>query len=312
MKQLGAALLLMVAVCGTVAGCHRGERVKALVSWGDINVDQLGFVLTDSTGKVRLPLTLEPANPRTLTSPQSVYILLPTEAAYTATLAVEARFSATRVGFGHTTKPLERGTDTTFEVTVYKGGPCGDCAGCCSGTTCVLTASTSACGTGGGLCTDCGEQGDSCGSGGCKCGTGDVCGVNQACVGSTCVCTPESCPGGCCSGNGECILVGSGGQGSFNCGTAGQKCDQCNSSGTCAAGVCSSCNSATCDGCCSGNSCVKLVDTDTRACGLGGVACAVCDNRSNVCVTSVGCACGALGGPCAEGQVCTGSVCVTR
>lgn len=100
---------------------------------------------------------------------------------------------------------------------VPSGSPCGECDGCCDGTTCVATASQSR--------ITCGQKSDACHG----CATTEIC-VQGTCVVDTGTCSTASCAG-CCSGN-ACItpdkqswtLCGSGGNACFSC-PYGVKCN---------------------------------------------------------------------------------------
>jgi hypothetical protein len=98
--------------------------------------------------------------------------------------------------------------------------PCGPgtCAGCCDASgNCLAGAAASACGAGGSTCSDCASIGDVCVQGACK--------VTPP------LCTPASCPLGCCDGSGVC-------QDGFldaQCGSGGIACLDCTqSASTCA------------------------------------------------------------------------------
>jgi cysteine-rich repeat protein len=91
------------------------------------------------------------------------------------------------------------------------------------------------CGTGGGMCTNCGTTGDGCSTtGGCTCGGGAACGTGQVCSGGKCVCDATSCPTGCCLGGTTCEP----GDTTSACGPAGGTCAVCATGDTCNAGMC--------------------------------------------------------------------------
>jgi hypothetical protein len=124
--------------------------------------------------------------------------------------------------------------------------PCSGCSGCCSGGQC-LAPSVAACGTGGVGCYACDPVlADQCSSNGrCNCGTAPQCqrifGADQ-CVDGQCLC-----------GSGAACAVGL----------------------ACTNGVCQ-CTDKSCPGCCDASNRCQIGNMAT-ACGLGGVACAVCD-----------------------------------
>jgi formylglycine-generating enzyme len=139
------------------------------------------------------------------------------------------------------------GYDCRQDGYCHRSGATGSCAipvctpgtcsnGCCSGTTCVAYASQSAglCGTGGLTCTACGASGNQCAAGMCKCWGGAACAAGQECTESgQCICTPASCPNGCCNGS-VCETSTS-----LHCGTGTVGCQTC-SGGTpiCSGGAC--------------------------------------------------------------------------
>ncbi len=198
-----------------------------------------------------------------------------------------------------------------------------NCAGCCSGDTCVMGKTVSACGRNGVVCaactgnqqcntsgrcqnatclgcidsagsclagqspTACGAQGYSC----LACTSGATCNTSGACVGGTC--------DGCRDTQGVCRA----GTSRAACGSAGNSCTACASTEQCTgAGACAampmpdagpgSCDAANCpDGCCQGNSCVTR--TTASQCGHGGTTCAACGSgrtcESGTCTVCTGC-----------------------
>lgn len=86
--------------------------------------------------------------------------------------------------------------------------PCGDCAGCCDGSTCLPLASQNK--------LSCGKGGDQCAT----CGDGKTCSAG-ACVVDASVCSPLSCKG-CCAG-GLCRTDLSW----TSCGKGGTTCQTC-------------------------------------------------------------------------------------
>ena len=109
--------------------------------------------------------------------------------------------------------------DDLFPTYWDTGGTCSSntCAGCCSGTLCVLVPYDQACGYGGAPCQACLSTQT------CKDG---------ACV-TPSVCDATSCSGGCCS-QGQCQ---SGTQDSA-CGTGGAACQSCESGKVCVGQTC--------------------------------------------------------------------------
>lgn len=164
--------------------------------------------------------------------------------------------------------------------------------GCCDGNVCRRPPSFAACGIGGAACTACNmDFSDSCSSTGtCTCGSNPPCAPNQRCVSGQCVCTAQSCAGGCCQGT-QC----QGGTDPFVCGTGGTSCFACDPdrSNTCGASGCGCsggpscgagqrcagscvCDGVSCpDGCCDATgACIK--NGGNAQCGTGGAACASC------------------------------------
>ncbi|HEY0882843.1 MAG TPA: hypothetical protein VGD87_14980 [Archangium sp.] len=89
------------------------------------------------------------------------------------------------------------------------------------------------------------------------------------------VCTPESCPDGCCTASGVCIVApvehtacGLGGGACVDCTQSGQQCVQ----SQCIA----RCSPATCNGCCLGTQCLSTDNQTSMRCGRGGETCSVC------------------------------------
>src|SRR4029079_447632 len=76
---------------------------------------------------------------------------------------------------------------------------------------------------------------DRCTGGQCKCGTNAPCGPNLQCVGGQCVCTPSSCPTGCCdtSTNPNGVCYAGGGTDPTKCGYNGATCASCGAGGQC-------------------------------------------------------------------------------
>jgi hypothetical protein len=179
------------------------------------------------------------------------------------------------------------------------GGQCkSSCAGCIvvSSGACV-TASVNECGAPGAACVACnaaamtsdtcgadgmchcgqGPQctpivgGNFCNNGVCQCGTQPSCGQGTECRNGSCVCTPDSCPNGCCVGT-SCVT----GDSANACGRGGGACLDCGGT-ACDGGVCAMalCNASNCaSGCCSGASCFG--GNSGASCGIGGNACTQC------------------------------------
>ncbi len=159
------------------------------------------------------------------------------------------------------------------------GETCVDCGGGanCVGQVCVCLA---------GLCDGCCENGPG-NAGLCRTNTPPVCGVDGAqCTscpagaGRTCnaqgqcVCTPQSCPNGCCDDNGLCQP----GNTRLDCGTGGQTCARCGAGQSCQNGVCV-CTPQSCpNGCCAADGTCQPGDA-FQACGTGGNACAGCNDQ---------------------------------
>jgi len=208
-------------------------------------------------------------------------------------------------------------------------GACSGCnaqtcsSGCCTGSSCNPPG-VMRCGTGGAVCVACeARRADSCVAGACRCGTGPQCAPGQTCDAGACVCTPSSCPSGCCQGS-MCSsplfpTCGDGGMACIACST--QTSDTCQPNGQCGCGTAASCQpnqeciSGTCrctptscvGGCCSGDTCIA--PAVLSACGAGAGACVACDpQRANVCDAGI-CGCGS-GAQCVSGQRCLNGTCV--
>lgn len=99
--------------------------------------------------------------------------------------------------------------------------PCASCSGCCDGTTCLPLASQSklSCGKSGSKCQTC-EAGETCEAG--------------ACIPDKNICSPKSCPNGCCDTSGECILFSSW----TSCSKGGVQCAFCEPYALCENKVC--------------------------------------------------------------------------
>jgi hypothetical protein len=95
-----------------------------------------------------------------------------------------------------------------------------------------------------------------------------TCVAGQECQNGFCVCTPASCPDGCCEGS-TC----EGGNTNAACGTAGAVCVTCPSGTQCQNGSCV-CGPGACSGCCQNNVCQP--GNANQACGTGGAICATC------------------------------------
>jgi fibro-slime domain-containing protein len=198
---------------------------------------------------------------------------------------------------------------------ICSAGSCGNCGGpgqaCCG-----ADPSTGACTSAGtvctaGTCTTCGDLGTQCcaGVGG---GTGTCNGANAVCNGSN-VCIlcgapgGACCPGSKCDGRGCCYDGFCSAEGSA-CGAGG---------GTCQAGRCSACGSAT-QPCCA-NLCYDglLCKSGTcTACGGLGQACCETGTGAGTCQTGMTCApsgvcsrCGGLGENCCAGSTCSEGCC---
>ncbi len=209
------------------------------------------------------------------------------------------------------------------------GGACDSCnattcsTGCCTGPTCNAPTAMR-CGTSGNVCFAC-EVGraDTCDGGTCRCGALAQCAVGQHCVAGTCVCTPASCPTGCCQGTSCTTPVfptcGDGGTACVACST--QTSNTCRPNGQCGCGAGTAClpnqqcvngacrcTATSCaSGCCAGDTCVS--PTLPTVCGAAGGACMACDGlRANVCDGGI-CGCGS-GAECVAGQRCLNGACV--
>jgi hypothetical protein len=215
-------------------------------------------------------------------------------------------------------------------------GGCSDNQSCCASTAgglgpiCV-TEGTQRSGTQ----QFCGDKND--GSGVCRtCPPGTVC-SEDADNEIRCICTPSTCPTGCCINNDltdeddECVQNGSGApvnsvnpdfDGNSVCGFGGSECTIC-SIGTIFAGCCTptgACNAGTtgiscgsggniCEPCPAGSNCINQTCETTAPCGPATCGAGCCSGQACLSGTSNG-ACGEGGGAC---QVCgAGSTCVNH
>ena len=133
---------------------------------------------------------------------------------------------------------------------------------------------------------------------------GNACAGGQECIGGVCVCTPASCPDGCCDGN-QCRP----GTANGACGIGGVACVTCPNGTGCQNGTCV-CTPASCPtGCCDGNVC-RGGSSNTN-CGSGGATCVACTgNRvccGGACKLPVGAACSGNGNCCSNR--CRSGVC---
>ncbi len=149
-------------------------------------------------------------------------------------------------------------------------------SGCCvvngASQTCLTGTDAAACGTGGGVCANCAQTGQSCDA---KLRT---CSATKKCDATNC--------NGCCVG--DLCLPGSD---QTACGEKGQACQNCNAAGTTCGplagggGRCEGigrCGPANCGGCCDAKgTCVEGIDS--TACGRGGESCNDCTPRAQVC-----------------------------
>jgi hypothetical protein len=138
---------------------------------------------------------------------------------------------------------------------------------------------------------------DSCVGGSCRCGSNPECGTGYNCVSGSCTCItgPTSRCAGCCTKN-LCVS----GLSTTACGTGGVACKICvapncriavcpgscsypaAADGTsCPAGKCY--NGACCIGCWDGKACQP--GNTISKCGLGGVACKLCNPLTQKCVS---------------------------
>lgn len=197
-----------------------------------------------------------------------------------------------------------------------------NCSGCCDGDTCVTGTDVDACGARGAACATCagdetctagqcvpvadcsdcdgcclngtqclpGNSPDACGRGGAACetcGTGEGCDLDtSACEAITCDAT--TCPDGCCTANGVCLIYGE--QTIDACGKAGAACETCSpGASTCSAGTCvldQPCLDYCTNGCCTAQGqCIAYADQSASTCGgdTGPEMCMACGTLS--CVT---------------------------
>jgi hypothetical protein len=182
-----------------------------------------------------------------------------------------------------------------------------ECADCGAGASCI----DQVCVCRAEICDGCCENGPgnpgrclantppTCGVGGAQCtscptGDGRTCNAQGECV-----CTPQSCPNGCCDENGECRS----GNTSQVCGTGGQACARCPAGQGCRNGVCA-CTPQSCpDGCCASDGTCQPGNA-FGACGVGGNACAGC-NDSQTCQDQQCVNCGNSTCICTGQSLCT-------
>ncbi len=204
------------------------------------------------------------------------------------------------------------GTCVNLGGGVCNAGSCGTCGAagqlCCTSSTGagVCTAVETRCGAGG-ICTKCGDPGGACcpgptgGTGTCK--GASIC-SNDLCIAcgtpGTACCPGNQCASGCCYSN-TCLGEGTA------CGSNG---------GTCQAGRCSGCGSAT-QGCCA-NLCYDglLCKSGTcTSCGGVGQTCCASGGATPVCQAGTICSgdvcarCGGLGDICCDGNACNEGCC---
>lgn len=100
-------------------------------------------------------------------------------------------------------------------------GPCSSCSGCCDGSTCLPLASQSklSCGKGGSQCQTCNAD-ETCDAG--------------ACVLDKSICSPKSCPDGCCTSLGKCDTSSTW----LTCSKGGQSCEVCEPYALCSNKTC--------------------------------------------------------------------------
>ena len=187
---------------------------------------------------------------------------------------------------GEACHPCSNGA--SCQPTPTGGGVCtttGDCGpwncsyGCCDYGTyppvCAIGTSPYACGSGGQACQYCAGSGQQC--------VGSYNGGQCMSMGE---CNASTCPWGCCDPSSypmQCLS----GTDPWSCGSNGQACQYCAGPGqqcvvTYSGGYCSSsgsCDPSNCPGCCDYNSYppVCVGGWDQWACGLGGMACQMCD-----------------------------------
>lgn len=146
------------------------------------------------------------------------------------------------------------------------------CGGCCDGNQCLEGNVGSACGTQGGACLACAD--------------GDVCNEDGVC--EPVACDASSCPDGCCSANGECVVPAL--QDVNACGDGGEACNSCsNDAIDCVGGTCiedQPCLDFCVDGCCTPQGqCLRYTDQDPDSCGQEGT-CTSCTGDDS-CITGV-------------------------
>lgn len=164
-------------------------------------------------------------------------------------------------------------------------GP-GTCSGCCGRGFCVAPSmqSTVACGSGGGMCSQC-PRGQDCINGTCQQAMG---------------CSAMTCASGCClPGANRCLPPNQ--QNRFTCGTGGAQCAMCpgGNGAQCNNGVCvgtttdagmpNTCDAISCaSGCCAFGRCLPTSMQNNFACGIAGGMCNQCNGgtscQSGVCV----------------------------
>lgn len=205
-----------------------------------------------------------------------------------AFLAFLAAFMLVLVAPGCGRSSLESDTIDSSVKSPKACGPSTCPNGCCdSSGTCRSGGDVRACGSVGGKCSDCVANGFAVCNGAGVCGRDDA-----ACSASTCA--------GCCAldeGRLRCLS----GTEPAACGAKGTACSNCGSDGRAcnpATRVCgtTSCNAATCQGCCVGEKC--LPGTVPSACGASGGKCSSCAT-GQTCETG-----GGAGGRCEGTSTC--------
>lgn len=123
-------------------------------------------------------------------------------------------------------KGEEVDANLVFAAPPVTGVPCAGCTGCCQGDMC-MEATVDHCGSLGQACFACDKNTSNvCQQDACGCGSGPACGSGLKCILGFCVCSKDTCPGGCCMNN-QCMA----GTGDTACGSKGALCQDCTKGG---------------------------------------------------------------------------------
>lgn len=180
-------------------------------------------------------------------------------------------------------------TDTTVRSEAPKPDQPESCAGCYERGVCKAGTERLSCGGGGTMC--------------------QVCPTGARCENGECVaprnCRPDTCIGGCCDENDECVQ----GTSNASCGSGGAACESCLDGAMCVDQQCetrAACGPDNCSGCCDAAG-VCISSGALTACGIGGAACQDCTAINGATCTDGSCVsptCGQTCNGCCDGDTC--------